>query len=98
MIEIVGKFGFILLFSYKRLLSMDMMNMNSEDRSYMINSYLDTIMTSYKRLYMIVTVSTRYNDYLFKIMITALTSMRPSDPAGRKRLLTIITLSGTNWL
>lgn len=74
------------------------MNMTLEDRSYMINSYLDTIMTSYKRLYMIVTVCTRYNDYLFKIMIIALTSMRPSDPAERKILLTIITLSGTNWL
>lgn len=74
------------------------MNMNLEDRSYMINSYLDTIMTSYKRLYMIVTVCTRYNDYLFKIMITALTPMRPSDPAGRKILLTTITLSVTNWL
>lgn len=74
------------------------MNMNLEDRSCMINSYLDTIMTSYKRLYMIVTVCTRYNDYLFKIMITALTSMRPSDSAGRKILLTTITLSVTNWL
>lgn len=72
--------------------------MNLEDKSYMINSYLDTIMTSYKRLYMIGTVFTRYNDYLFKIMITALTPMRPSDPAGRKILLTTTTLSVTNWL